>query len=443
MRRTVLFLAGLVAPAALLAQLPTTSPRSLALGGAYTSLARGWEAVSWNPALLAARGRPRFTLGLPQLSFEFGSNSYGFGDFRKYANRTLDAADKAYLLGKIDTSLTVREILAVSPVGISIGRFAFTAATSGDMDASLGKDAVDLALNGNAHRSGPGEYFTARGSGANGWAATTLAGSFAWPFQTSLGRLALGATYKRVIGHFIGRAAETSSSFQVNPAFDVSASGHTIYTDYSRAYRLSGPGDLLGGEGKAGSGYGVDLGATLELEGRSLMLSAVIVNALGGMSWDEDRFAYERSAASVSQTAGGQIVDDTTRVELTTKGQIDADPQARGLRDSLLAHAGFARVVRAGMALRRGALSLAAGGQLRLSKGLDRVPSASIGAGAEIRLLRVLPLRAGAATDFNSVTLSAGSGLQLLGLNADISVATISGSKRPGVVLGLGIGFIY
>ena len=118
MRRTVLFLAGLVAPAALLAQLPTTSPRSLALGGAYTSLARGWEAVSWNPALLAARGRPRFTLGLPQLSFEFGSNSYGFGDFRKYANRTLDAADKAYLLGKIDTSLTVREILAVSPVGI-------------------------------------------------------------------------------------------------------------------------------------------------------------------------------------------------------------------------------------------------------------------------------------------------------------------------------------
>lgn len=442
MRRTVLVLAGLVAPAALPAQLPTTSPRSLALGGAYTSLARGWEAVSWNPALLAARGRPRFTLGLPQLSFEFGSNSYGFGDFRKYANRTLDAADKAYLLGKIDTSLTVREVLAVSPIGISIGRFAFTAATSGDMDASLGKDAVDLALNGNAHRSGPGEYFTASGSGANGWAATTLAGSFAWPFQTSLGRLALGATYKRVIGHFIGRAAETSSSFQVNPAFNVSASGHAIYTDYSRAYRLSGPGDLLGGEGKAGSGYGVDFGATLELGG-SLMLSAVIVNALGGMSWDEDRFAYERSAASVSQTAGGQIVDDTTRVELTTKAEIDADPQARGLRDSLLAHAGFARVVRAGMALRRGALSLAAGGQLRLSKELDRVPSASIGAGAEVRLLRVLPLRAGAATDFESVTLSAGSGLQLLGLNADISVATISGSSRPGVVLGLGIGFIY
>src|SRR5512132_3989876 len=103
MRTTkLLLLAGLALPSALAAQLPSTfNPRSIALGGAYTSLARGWEAPLSNPAMLAAIGNPGFTLGLPTANFETGSNTYTFGDFRKYANRTLTDADKAYLLNRI------------------------------------------------------------------------------------------------------------------------------------------------------------------------------------------------------------------------------------------------------------------------------------------------------------------------------------------------------
>ena len=39
--------------------------------------------------------------------------------------------------------------------------------------------------------------------------------------------------------------------------------------------------------------------------------------------------------------------------------------------------------------------------------------------------------------------LSAGSGLQFLGVNLDASIANISGTTRPGVRLGFGLGLIF
>src|SRR5438477_12547650 len=109
MRRTLLSLTLLLAPGALAAQLPNTSTRGLGLGGAYTVSARGFEAAAWNPAVLGTPNRPAFSLGLPQASIEFGSSAFGFSDFRKYADKFLTPADKAYLLGKIDTSLGIRQ----------------------------------------------------------------------------------------------------------------------------------------------------------------------------------------------------------------------------------------------------------------------------------------------------------------------------------------------
>ena len=60
------------------------------------------------------RGNPGFTLGLPSAAMEFGSSAFGLGDFQKYADKFLSPADKAYLLGKIDTTLGIREIIGDS-----------------------------------------------------------------------------------------------------------------------------------------------------------------------------------------------------------------------------------------------------------------------------------------------------------------------------------------
>ncbi len=446
MRRTMLALAGLLAPAVLSAQLPDPSPRALALGGAYTSLARGYEAVAWNPAMLSATGRPGFTIGLPHLNLELGSNTYSWKDFRTYANHFLSDADKQYLLGQIgldDSVLTVRNITGITPIGLSIGSFAFAAGTAGDVDLSLGRDAVELALYGNAGRTGVGEFFTARGSRGRGWAATTLAGSFSHAFRIPAGRLSVGVTYKKIYGHGLARANETSSSFGINPSFAVTAAGHAIYTNYQTGYDPQGLGDILSGQGTPGTGYGVDIGGVLQLGGRAMTLSAVLVNAAGSMTWDPSRFAYERATFQVSQNANGNVQDTLIRTTLQTETQIAADPIARAYRDSILANSGFAKVLRVGVALRSGALSLSAGGQLRLKEGLDRQAAQQVSGGAEYRLLGLVPIRVGAASDFKSLILSGGTGISLLGLNIDISAAHIGGSDRPGVIFGVGAGLIW
>jgi hypothetical protein len=446
MKRFSLVLAGLLVPALMQAQLADPSTRSLGMGGAYTSSARGYEAVAWNPAMLAAVGHPSFSIDLPHLDLEFGSNAYGLSDVRKYANTYLTDADKQTLLDKIkDSTLSIRSLVGVAPFGFSVGPFALLVSTAGQMNLGVGKDAVRLALFGNAPRSGTSSVFTAKGSSGLAWAATTMAGSFAWPFQIPLGHLAVGATYKYVIGHFVGSATDLGTQVSFNPLFSATEAGQAIYTNYGTNCGNFSPfaSGMCGG--RAGSGYGVDLGGTLQLVGRSITLSAVLVNVIGKMTWDQDRLYYSRTVRQNTQLASGSVTDTVlSQLTLKTSSAIGADTSASKLRSALLANGDFAKLARAGVALRDGDLTLAADAQVRLKQGLDQQPSQQLAAGAEYRVLGVLPLRAGLSSDFAGATaISGGIGLQVVGINLDLSAADIFGSTRPGVRLGVGLGLIF
>ncbi len=445
MKRMSLVLAGLLAPAVLSAQLPDPSTRALGMGGAYGSLARGYEAVAWNPAMLAATGRSFFSIGLPHVNLEFGSNAFGLSDVRKYANTYLSNTDKQALLDKITGStLSIRSLVGAQPFGLSVGPFALMVGMAGEVDGGIPKTAAQVALFGNMPQNGGLSSFSAAGSSGRAWAATTAAGSFALPFRLPVGRLAVGVTYKYVVGNFLGTAADLGSQVTSTPLFSATMAGEALYTNYSKSCGTIKP--LGTGEcgGQAGKGYGVDLGGALEMT-HGLTLSAVIVNALGGMTWDADRLAYDRRVSQSTQAASGSVTDVTTdSASLTTPAEIQADQNARALRDSLLANADFAKLVRVGAALHRGLLTLAAQGQLRLKEGLDTQPSQMLAVGAEYRLLGLVPLRAGAWSDFAGATaLSAGIGLQVVGINLDLSAADIMGSTRPGVRLGVGLGLIF
>jgi hypothetical protein len=448
MKRLSLALAGLLAPALLAAQLPDPSTRALGMGGAYASLARGYEAVAWNPSMLAALGRPSFSIGLPHATLELGSNVYGVSDFRKYANRYLSDADKRTLLDKIkppDSTLSLRSSVGVVPLGLSIGPVGLAVGTAGEVDLGVGKDAVQLALFGNVSRTGPGEFFTARGSSGRGWAATTAAVSYAMPFPMPVGHLSVGVTAKYRIGHFLATAGDLGTRIGVSPSYRATVAGQTIYTDYGNdcgSISVAGSGAC---GGRAGSGFGIDLGGTLQLARDDITLSAVLVNPLGSMSWSADRLTYERTVRETTQDASGAVTTVTTdSTRLTTAAAIAADPQAKALRDSLLAHANFARLARFGVALKRGPLTVGGAMQIRLASGLDQQYSQLVAGGAEYLVLGVVPLRAGLAWNLaGAVILSGGFGLQLFGVNIDASIASISGSVNPGVRIGTGIGLIF
>jgi hypothetical protein len=457
MKRSTLVLAGLLVPALASAQLPNLSTRSLGMGGAYTSLAQGYEAVVWNPAMLATWNRPGFTLGLPQGAVELGSNTYGFSDFRKYAHSFLTDSVKQVLFNKIaptDSTLTVRT-LASGLVGLSIGPVGLAVAGAGEMNMALGRDLVDLALFGNARRTAAGQSYLDRASNGSGWLATTIAASLAVPFSLPVGRLSVGVTGKYVLGNFLLSGRDVNTQIANSPTFNFTSTTEAIYSDTASACALlevrlpSG----LSQDGfkecrkyqQVGNGFGADVGATLQLLRGGVTLSAVLVNAVGKMTWNEGMFAYERTTRTISQNAA-QLVTDTVTNHVLLKGSnaIGGDATARALRDSVLAHADFAKLARLGVALHSGHLSLAANVQVRLKEGLDQQPAQLVAGGAEYVLLGFLPLRAGASWDFNgATTLAAGAGLQFFGVHLDFSAANTSGTVRPGLRLGAGLGLIF
>lgn len=447
MKRFPLVVAGLLIPQVALTQLPDPSTRALGMGDAYTSLARGYEAVFWNPSMLAALGRPGLSIGLPHGDLDLGSNSYGSSDFRTYARKYLTNADKQTLLDKItssDSTLTIRTAFGVAPFGLSIGPVGLAVGVAGEADLALGKDLVDLALFGNVRRLAPGQVYTDRASIGHSWGATTAAASLALPFSLPVGHLSVGVTGKYVIANMLAAGSDIGLSLGANPVFQGQAQTQALYSDTSAACKL-GHMDGCIHLTKVGTGFGVDLGGTLQLARGGITLSAVLVNAVGKMSWDLERFAYERTNRAIVQNLSGTL-QDTVLSKVTLKGAsaIAGDPQARALRDSLLAHANFARLARLGVALNSGALTLAGSMQFRLAKGLDQQSSQVVSGGAEYRLLGVVPLRAGASWDFQGATmLSAGIGLQFLGINIDAAIADVSGTVNPGTRVGLGVGLIW
>ena len=377
-------------------------------------------------------GHPGLTIALPHVNFEFGSNAFGFSDVRKYANAFLSDADKATLLGKIDTTLTLRALFGAAPFGLSIGPFAILVGTSGQMNLGVGKDAVRLALYGNAPRPGSSSLFTAQGSNGRAWAATTIAGSYGMRIPIPLGHLSVGATYKYVIGHLLGTAGDLGTQVSFNPLFTATEAAQSVYTNYGADCDDIKPTATGVCGGKAGTGYGIDLGGTLQLAGRGITVSAVLVNVLGKMTWDASRLCYDRTESRTTQSpSGGVRTRCWSSSRCATQAEHRGESAGRRAADSLLGHADFARLARFGAALRRGHLTVAGDLQLRLKQGLDRQPGQLLSVGAEYLALGVIPLRVGASEDFVGATmLSAGLGVQVVGINLDFSVANIIGLDR-------------
>lgn len=437
MRRLLAF-AALAIPAALPAQVSGNSARALGMGNAYTALARGWEAVAWNPAMLGRPGQPGVSIGLPQMTGEVGNNAFTVGDIRKYADQDLTDADKQYLLSRIrndDSTWVVRGRLGAQALGVSVGPLAFSYSMSGFVSASASRDAVEFALNGNGAFSTGQNFFELAGSGGNGWAASTLAGSYGRSFNTSLGRMSAGVTVKWVKGNFLGVAHDEGSQIYSD---SVVAVGEVLYTEYNNNFE--GFGDIF--SRAPGHGLGVDLGATLQL-GRGMLLSVVLVNPIGSMSWDQDRLRFDRSDYTLRMSANG-VVSDTSSQTTLRGSAISGDPAAAALRDSLLDNASFSKALRAGVATHLAGITLGSDIAFRLKEGLDRMPAVNLGVGAEYVVLGFLPLRAGFRSDFDETTaISVGTGLKLGFFTLDLSAAEIMGSRHPGALVGAGFGLTF
>src|SRR5438552_17120078 len=95
MRRVgcAVMLSGITATAAN-AQLPNASTAAFAMGGNFTAMARGYEAVAWNPANLAMPERPAFSFGAVIAGGTLGLAPIDFTMLHKFSGATIDSVTR-------------------------------------------------------------------------------------------------------------------------------------------------------------------------------------------------------------------------------------------------------------------------------------------------------------------------------------------------------------
>ena len=336
-------------------------------------------------------GNPGFSLTFLPVQAQAGLNAISVADIAAFDGLKIPATTKEEWLQSVinEGSLTAQAGLAVTEMALSAGPIGLQISSVAQMDASLGPDAVELALFGNAGRTGTPRDMDLEGTSANGWAATTVAVAFGMglPAPASQGgSLAVGATLKYTVGHGVLAASDDGSRITANP-IGIDLALPSIAPDSFNA--------------NSGSGVGLDVGVAWE--GSIWTLTAAIQNLFHTFQWDLEGFAYRP----------GTILLEAD----TTATDFDAVPAANApgaLRNEVLAQS-FGTALNLGAAYRRtDRLVLTA--DLRIGGGdtLVQGVGSHIGVGAELRLLPFLPLRGGLSrVSGGAVHLAAGLGLEL------------------------------
>lgn len=393
-----LALAAASFPKAASGQLPSASTAALGTANNYTALARGFSAIALNPAGLAMPGNPGFSLTFLPLQAQAGLNAIALGDVAAFDGLKIPATTKEEWLQSViaEGSLAARGGIALTELALSAGPIGLQVTTVGEVNVVLGPDAVELALFGNAGRTGPARDMTLTGTSADGWAATTAAVALGIPLPVAPGQsLALGATFKYTVGHIVAAARDNGSLIRANP-LGIDLKFPSIAPDDIT------PNITPNIRQRNGTGVGLDIG--LAWEGSILTVSAAVQNVFNTFQWILDDLAY-------------YPVDILFEAD-TTATVVDAVPVAGApatLRDELLAQS-LATALVLGLAFRPSdRLALTADFRKQNGEALVHgLEGSHVGVGAEIRILSFLPLRGGISrVSGGGVHFAGGVGLEL------------------------------
>jgi hypothetical protein len=261
MKRIILAgsLALLAAPA--VAQSPLTA-RSLGMAGSFVADARGVDALFFNPANLGLHGTPYWSVSVPQLVVGTKFTGTHLSQLPSLLNfNKWSAAEKDAFVGGIPSEgLNTKLSVNVPIFAIQERRFAFGVSYATWYDENVGRDVMDLLVNG--YQPGRTDYAVGNTGGRN---ASWIDVSGGWGH--AFGKVSVG-----VAGHYLlGRAIAREKLFE--PTFDVE--------------RQDLSAELREVSVHGGHGWGVDLGVAAEPAPR-LTVSASVTNAFSGMKWSSD-----------------------------------------------------------------------------------------------------------------------------------------------------------
>lgn len=410
----------LLSPPAVTAQM-SPGARSVGMGGGGMVFATGVDAIEWNPANLARGDRWNvsvFELGLASLStgatFDeilaiFGAEFIASGvDVAQAVN---DIPDSGLHLSTVSEGFATAfaadrlEIpkpgsplpsvgLAVGPVGVRIRSRVFT-------DLTMSRELADLIGNGFVE-----ENILDYRVGDTGWSTTSLT-ELTVAYGRTVGDIlsvGVGGRWVRGNGMVRGRFFE--------PTVDLVSTSLTIET--------------AAVEATSGTGYGLDIGLSLDLPG-GLRASASGANVVQRMTWNDALIAHTATFTDADFDAV-EVIDLLDRFEAEAVDPTSVSLAVFQAAQGLFEQSYFPQVFRGGVGWRSGGTSLEAVGiavspRGRYTTGWDE----RVSLGIEQRL-PVITLRAGYAKGQDGFTvLTGGLGLGIGPVLLEASVGKFGG----------------
>ena len=433
-----------VAAAAMLVPLTTTlsaqqlntSAAALGLGGNFVARARGYEAVSWNPANLGLPGNPGFSLTVLPVTASFTLDPITLADINdatsyKVPNVVPRATRQAWL-DKVKAAGGEKGTPSGGAnVAASVGPFAAQVGLTAFGSVNLNPDAVEAILFGNVPASGSGADGTnvrtlnLKNSKASSGAVTSASVSYGRAFgdhKPGSATLAFGATLKWIGGAFVTIAQDAGSNINANGGtISLPSVGSRSFQDCRDDTGQLTPGctPMSGAGGFTGSGFGADVGVSWLKD--KLGLSAAIQNVFNSFSWNESLMSYRPGLGQFD------VSGDTANFDQQAYANAPANLK------SALANYRLKPTIAAGLAYDwRKDLTVSA--DARQQMGGDEAivigPKTSVGAGVEYRGIPMLSLRGGADYITGGTAVAFGAGLRIKRYELGAAIALQQGDNR-------------
>jgi hypothetical protein len=381
------------------AQLPSASTPALGMGENFTAAGRGYHAVAWNPGLLGLTGNPRSSLAILPFKIVAGLDPITLSDLKDYESSALPDDVKQRWLAAVtaEGSEAGTGGAEITYFAVQAGRFALQVSSHAQAVADLSPGAVQLALYGNAGRTGSPENIDLTGtSRVDALAASTVAASYGHTFATSSGTVAVGGTIKFTMGHALLFGQDQGSAVTTDPSIELN---FPLVTSFQENNTLN-----------HGTGIGLDIGVALERE--KITMSLAVQNVFNSFSWSTEQLVFRPATATFNSS--------------TRDASFDRQPYANApeiLRERI-DEMKYKPRLSLGAALRQSEkLLLAADLHAQPGDGgISTGPDFHLGAGAEYQIAPIIPLRAGAAVITGGFQFGLGAGIDVGGINLSSSL---------------------
>jgi len=268
-----------------------TNPRAVALGGAFTAISEGVFSISSNPANLAFPSKYKSYFYLGGIDWQMTNNFYSLLTTSKYGGKDLTADDgqlqKDFINDLPDTGWRTNYSIHIPLpiINFSVGNKAFTTNILYTTDYYISKPALDVIF-GNWEKGV--KYKTDLRIDA--MTAIEYAYSMGIPYEN----LAVGFSLKYIqgLGYYGLDPKHSTGLIEVDTA----------------SFVLTGEGDYLFRQSRAGKGVGLDLGVTYRDES-GLNIGFSVQNIAAVIKWNKPTLFSNGMGTSILEFMGDQVKD--------------------------------------------------------------------------------------------------------------------------------------